>query len=1725
MADTVSELVVRITGDASDLESAIKDVTKELNGLEKAQGGSVTANGKATQGLSSYQKQMEKVKTTLDSSQKSLTETKKAYEEQKKAVEDNAKTLSTKQKSLERLIATKQDEIKSFEQANTVVNKGSVAYKDNLKAIQWTKDELEQLKAEHRDVTKTIQEQNAALEKSKKAYDNAQSVVETATKQYKEYEDGLKAVQKAQDAKDWQEAGKSITEVGDSIDTVTKPIQYAAVGLAAGGVAAAKFAMDFEDSFSGVEKTVDGTPEQIDKIKQSIIDMSTVGLNGKSAIPLTTTELNELAAAGGQLGIQTENIADFTEVMAQMGTATNLAGEQGASTIARFLNVMDIGQGEIRNVGSAIVDLGNNSATTEAEIAAMALRMGKTGKTVRMSGADVLGYSAALSSLGVEAELGGSAVGRVWLDIETAVAQGGAELEAFSKYSGKSAEEFKQQWNSDSKGAFNGLLQGLTTAENLTLALDELGINNTQDLQVMQALVNGYDLVTKSVERANTAYSDNTALQEEFDKKAQTTASQLQITKNNVVEAARGIGETLLPTVKDVSGGVAEFAQKLAAMNDEEKKAVVNSGLTVAGIGAAAKTFTTATKFVGEFTEALGAIGAGNVSLAGMSHVLSTAGIAMAPALVPAAVVAGYKVIAEHVTEAIDNNAKLGQSYKELYKTWEEADSKSEYISSLRDEYTKLQSSISSGALSGEELESAKNRTNEIINEIKNLVSDDTIKLMIDTGDYEAALDAAVQEAETSAEIIKNKVITTDSKSAQKAVSEGYDAVEKGSSYGTDYIQQQNDMMMWLQTATDYKNRYRAIIEEMNDAYEDGSSERTKVAAEERQSLIDEMQSSGFTEAYEAMTGSQFKFSDMDEFVGQIDNVRQSYMDLSGTIQSMDERAENGRKSLAAMAEFAQNRALQMNGFDRIDEVFESGANAVGNVRTEIASMMSDWGFANEDIAAQIALFRNGFNSLQSAIDNNALDAVISNFIQEGHNLGMTSSEIVQKAALMKNGFSDVQQAIASGNINGVINDLGRLGGNMGMSVEQVDALARSIGLIPDDKHIEITAEGDYSIIEGAAEKIKELDTENVHVYVNAEGDISVLNQATGETQNLQGMDAVSLQVNADGNIDVLNTAGDKIAEIKNDPSATITVNTELGETPEEAPPVDGKANFELGESPTEVPDATGKANYELGTYPTSIPSVTATVNVKYEQKAKGTQNFEGGLAMVNDERGISDPRELIVDKGHAFIPEGRDVILPLSKGAKVYTASQTKAIMSGIGIPRYAEGKNNSDAFTEARDNWNHYKNTHAVTTSQELEKWVEFSEQFKDNIKDVWDIEEKIFSLTQKRNQEINEQSKAYIVERSALNDWNDVGDSPIDAFNRVKERNLAEVEAGRQTWEEYNKTMSDIGGSLYYDMKDYSDDWLEHQRKYHNMSIDEYIAGIDREEARLEAFYANDLINTKEYLAERQSYEERRFDAVAEKNAAEYAAWEKDADAWYEMRSTYGDWEKYGDSEEAFIKRKLQRIQAFYEAGTIGFEEYIDDINKEIMELYKVQSGLVDDILQKQQEYISSVREELSAQEKELQDSWTVADRQMDMADVQSQLDIYAGAVTDRGQEKYKELQEQMKQLQRDEELYQLQVKNNAVIEGLEEDYKILEENKKAILENMRNANINIEGYVDTISTNIDETGGQVVNLLENILNTFGNLNIDGSQHIYEDNRSIDIHTNSDTEMLSWAEEKAV
>ena len=1701
---------------------------------------------------------MQDAQTTLQTSRTALTNTKKAYEDNVKSVNKNVTALKAQKTELDKQISLRSNEKRLLTEANKSRDKNSVSYKDNQKALNWVNTEIEAYTKQSQSISDSIRTQEAALSGSKKAYTDAQATVKKATEQYEEYEKGLKDVERADEAQNLQNTGKRWKEVGEGIDTVTKPLQYAATALAAGGVASAKFAIDFENNFANVKKTVDGTPEQIEKIRQEIIDMTTVGINGHSAIPETTAELTELAAAGGQLGIKTENISKFTETMAMLGTATNLYGEEGAATLAKFANVTKMDQENFDRLGSSIVDLGNNFATTESDIANMSMRLAGAGTQIGLSQADILGIATALSSVGIEAEMGGSAFSKAMIAMQMATTNGytqvndvmnktgmslrdlqllsannskdfksladglgytstelnsmissGVQLENFAKITGKTTEEFKNLFDSSPAEAIDAFIKGLQNAdgagENAIGMLQDMGFTEVRLRDSLLRLANSEAGITEAVTRSNTAWNENIALQNEFDAKNETTASQLSVTKNNIVEAARSIGETMLPSIKDASTTVADFAKGLSQMDDEQKRAVVNTGATVIALGALSKVGVGVIKGAGDFVEGLGVISdklpiiadatsAIKVSTAGLGSSFSALAPIFGAVLAPAAVVAGYKVVADHVTEAIENNAKLGQSYKELYSQWQDADNQVSHLENLRSEYEKLNESINSGTLNPEELESAKNRINDIMQEIKATTNDDTIKLMIDTGEFDTALAMAVSNAKDSANEIKDTLDLTSGKKAQKAVSEGYDALQKGSSYGADYKNQQEEMRGWLQQATDYKTQYKAIVDEMNAAYKDGSSERIKAAALERQSFINGLKDSDFTKAYERFTGSTFKFGDVDEVIQEIQNVSNAYREISDNIESMDERAKNGRESLQAMAEVATTDAMNLNGFKDMQEVFESGGNAVDLVCKQIKSTMTDLGFENQDIAAQVALFKNGFQDLQGAINNNALDAVVNDFVKQGKEIGLTSEEIVTKAALMKNGFSDIQQAVASGDVSGLVKDLSSLGGDLGLSTEQVDALAHSLGLLPEDKHIEIDASGDVSAIENAKNAVEEINNAgNVQLQISAEGDISVLDTADSKLQELINNNQVTITFNVDtGGFDINDLGGNKLGEI----TADGKINWEKGDVEKpENEKADGTIDYKLGDvAKPENAVATGTINYTLGTVatPNGVP------------KAKGTQNFEGGLAMVNDEKGISDPRELIVDKGRAFIPQGKDVVLPLSKGAKVYTASQTKAIMSGMGIPHYATGKDNSDAFTSAKDDWTHYTKTHAVTTAQELEKWLEFQEKFKSNDKDIADIEEQIFSIMQKQTKEFNEQSKAYLEKHSAINDWGDNGDTPLDAFKRIKDRNYQDLQDAKITWDDYVDNVSDAGETLYDDMKSYSDSWLEHQQKYHSMSIDDYIAGIDREAERLEEFYANDVINYQKYVEEKQTLEEKRYDAVAQKNADEYSAWQKDADAWQELRSTYDDWDKYGDSEEEFLKRKIDRVKEFYNAGKISFEEFIDDTNKYSMELYKSQSSAVDELLQKQQDYISNVKDEFSKQEQELRDSWDVQDRKTDMSEVQAQLDVYANSVTDKGQQKYKELQEQMKQLQRDEELYQLQKKNNATIESLEAEYKQMEDGKKNILTGLQNADINISAYVATITDKVSATGGNIESLLSRMLDKFDSFKIENNS--MSDNRKI-------------------
>ncbi len=1736
MADA-AELVVRIRGDASDLEATISSVESELSKLEQTQSKN---NNTSTKGLTAYKKQMQDAQTTLQTSRTALTNTKKAYEDNVKSVNKNVTALKAQKTELDKQISLRSNEKRLLTEANKSLDKNSVAYKDNQKALNWVNTEIEAYTKQSQSISDSIRTQEAALSGSKKAYTDAQATVKKATEQYEEYEKGLKAAERADEAQNLQNTGKRWKEVGEGIDTVTKPLQYAATALAAGGVASAKFAIDFENNFANVKKTVDGTPEQLEKIRQEIIDMTTVGINGHSAIPETTAELTELAAAGGQLGIKTENISKFTETMAMLGTATNLYGEEGAATLAKFANVTKMDQENFDRLGSSIVDLGNNFATTESDIANMSMRLAGAGTQIGLSQADILGIATALSSVGIEAEMGGSAFSKAMIAMQMATTNGytqvndvmnktgmslrdlqllsannskdfksladglgytstelnsmissGVQLENFAKITGKTTEEFKNLFDSSPAEAIDAFIKGLQNAdgagENAIGMLQDMGFTEVRLRDSLLRLANSEAGITEAVTRSNTAWNENIALQNEFNAKNETTASQLSVTKNNIVEAARSIGETMLPSIKDASTTVANFAKGLSQMSDGQKKVVVNTGATVIALGALSKGTAGAIKGVGGIVEAVGnlkkAFSAGG-ALAKFAPTLASIGSVAGPAALAVAGIA---------TAAIGGKVAYDKWYQSQYR-WSEGLSKGnekvkeslekyKSLNEVQGQIKSLKMVIESPESSQEQVDNAKSK----LEEIKEMLSQE-YNLVINSDN--SNLDDAVEQV---TKLTKNE-LQSNINNQRAELSE---LVNNNANY--------------IQTRREAQENYNQELE-LQTKYSEAKSKVSDITAKIADNEITAAE--GYEKAkeiYKNTIGSDYENAITDESAKNAESVLASitgsYKVATGILEDYKKQLDDldgSHQELHDTAEELSNMELELLKMSVANKDNESVEKSLSDMKEFISAGKLDM----NSYAQAAALAMNGVDNLESAWekaangDGTELNNIINDYVHSMQKFGAYSGDIATNAALLQNGFKTVKEAAENGKLDVI--------------TEQANELAHSMGLIPENKRIVIDADGNISVVKELQQAVDDVNTKgDVKLQVGAEGDISVLDTADEKLKELVKNDEVQIKFNIDtGGFDINDLNGNKLGEI----TATgkvIWTNDSTEPDNYTAPPKEGNVTFTKDSAEPDgyqPEDKFATVHYTVSVEGSSIeglsdksaPAAKFGSTGMFVKKAKGTQNFEGGLAMVNDEKGISDPRELIVDKGRAFIPQGKDVVLPLSKGAKVYTASQTKAIMSGMGIPHYATGKDNSDAFTSAKDDWTHYTKTHAVTTAQELEKWLEFQEKFKSNDKDIADIEEQIFSIMQKQTKEFNEQSKAYLEKHSAINDWGDNGDTPLDAFKRIKDRNYQDLQDAKITWDDYVDNVSDAGETLYDDMKSYSDSWLEHQQKYHNMSIDDYIAGIDREAERLEEFYANDVINYQKYVEEKQTLEEKRYDAVAQKNADEYSAWQKDADAWRELRSTYDDWDKYGDSEEDFLKRKIDRVKEFYNAGKISFEEFIDDTNKYSMELYKSQSSAVDELLQKQQDYISNVKDEFSKQEQELRDSWDVQDRKTDMSEVQAQLDVYANSVTDKGQQKYKELQEQMKQLQRDEELYQLQKKNNATIESLEAEYKQMEDGKKNILTGLQNADINISAYVATITDKVSATGGNIESLLSRMLDKFDSFKIENNS--MSDNRKI-------------------
>ncbi|MGD9850103.1 MAG: phage tail tape measure protein [Nitrospirales bacterium] len=362
-------------------------------------------------------------------------------------------------------------------------------------------------------------------------------------------------------------------------------------------------AIGFESAFAGVRKTVEATEAEFADLAARFTELST-------ATPVSREELARIGELAGQLGVAgVDNLEKFADTIARISVSTNLTAEQAATDFARLANVMGLPIDQVDRLGSTVVALGNNFATTEQEISSMAQRLSGAARTLGLTTQEVLSISAALSAVGIEAEAGGTAFSKVFIKLAQAASEGN---EAVVRLLGTSTDGLRTLVQNNPAEAVLQFVEALGRVKaeggDLFQVLAALDISEIRLRDSLLRTANAGSVLREAMVRGGEAFVANNALLEESNKRFSTTESTIKTLSNTFSTLSGELGNAILPAIREfaetmvpIIKGVVEWAKEnpnlvksLLAMAG----VVAVGGALLAGVGALALAFS-----------ALGAVG------------------------------------------------------------------------------------------------------------------------------------------------------------------------------------------------------------------------------------------------------------------------------------------------------------------------------------------------------------------------------------------------------------------------------------------------------------------------------------------------------------------------------------------------------------------------------------------------------------------------------------------------------------------------------------------------------------------------------------------------------------------------------------------------------------------------------------------------------------------------------------------------------------------------------------------------------------------------------------------------------------------------------------------------------------------------------------------------------------------------------------------------------------
>jgi TP901 family phage tail tape measure protein len=343
-----------------------------------------------------------------------------------------------------------------------------------------------------------------------------------------------------------------------------------ALGLGVGAVAGVSGAfksavgnvISYETAFTGVRRTVEGSDAEFATLDATLRRFAT------ETLPVGREELAKIATIGGQAGLAIADIPNFVDTVVRTSVSTNgvLGIEEAATALARLRGpgLLNMPIDQLDELGSAILKVGDESEANEQEIVDHLMRIAASGKLVGITTAELIGLAATLPSLGIEAELAGTAISQTWQKLQGFVNSKGSGLEDLGKLTGLGGEGFAKMWDENPGEAFALFLEGLKASGDDAIGiLKDFEINGARATDTLLRLAQDTNGWREQSAYANEELRTGLKIIEDSGAAFGTTASEVEIFKNNVVELGDAAAGPLVSGLNEALPSLTEFVRLL----------------------------------------------------------------------------------------------------------------------------------------------------------------------------------------------------------------------------------------------------------------------------------------------------------------------------------------------------------------------------------------------------------------------------------------------------------------------------------------------------------------------------------------------------------------------------------------------------------------------------------------------------------------------------------------------------------------------------------------------------------------------------------------------------------------------------------------------------------------------------------------------------------------------------------------------------------------------------------------------------------------------------------------------------------------------------------------------------------------------------------------------------------------------------------------------------------